>query len=494
MQKVTVALEPLGLSLEVERGSELRSLLARNGVEFACDGNSLCGACRVRLLEGSLAITRPDREIFSDAELARGWRLGCQARAESSLKLSCDSWRIEVLADESPLPAGRGEGLAIAVDLGTTTIAAQIIDLKTGSVMGVRTGLNPQAAYGADIMSRVQFAAKDTTLTPLIRQYIGKMVQELGAGREEEIVEVMLVGNTVMHHLFAGCDTAPLTHVPFVSANLNEQEFTAAQLNWKLSGTARVRFLPCIGGFVGSDIVAGIVAVGLNAGSKLRALIDLGTNGEIALGNENGILCASTAAGPAFEAGSIKHGMRASTGAISRVFVRDGTLNCVSIGEGEPRGICGSGLIDAVAAGLDTGAILPSGRLAHDAKEFPLVGTVKLSQSDIREVQLAKAAIASGLRMLLDPWGAHIQDIEAVYLAGAFGNYARAVSAARIGLLEMSVDRVVAAGNSALRGAKFLLGRDRFPELEMIQHVSLAAAPGFQDCFVECLGFPASQE
>jgi uncharacterized 2Fe-2S/4Fe-4S cluster protein (DUF4445 family) len=459
-------------------------------VEFACDGESLCGACRVRLIEGTLAIASQDREILTRAELAAGWRLGCRARAESPLKLRCEAWSMAVLADDAQLSAGKREGLAVAVDLGTTTIAAQLLDLKTGKLLGVRTGLNPQTAHGGDIMSRVRFALKSGELTPVIRSFIGAMIHDLAGGREDEIVEVLLVGNTVMHHLFAGCDISPLSHVPFASANLKEQGFTASELDWKLAGSARVRFLPCIGGFVGSDILAGIVAVGLNTGDKLRALIDLGTNGEIALGNKERILSASTAAGTAFEAGSIKMGMRAATGAISRVFVHQGTLQCKVIGEGEPRGICGSGLVDAVAAGLETGAIMPNGRLAQGAKEFSLSGAVKLWQSDVRELQLAKAAIASGLRILLDHSRASMDDIETVYLAGAFGNYVRAASAVRIGLLEMPIDRVIAAGNTALRGGKLLLGRERFPELDVIQHVSLAADPDFQDRFVECLGFP----
>jgi uncharacterized 2Fe-2S/4Fe-4S cluster protein (DUF4445 family) len=489
-QRVRVELVPLGVSLEVERGTALRPLLANHGVEFACDGESLCGACRVRLIEGTLAIASQDREILTRAELAAGWRLGCRARAESPLKLRCEAWSMAVLADDAQLSAGKREGLAVAVDLGTTTIAAQLLDLKTGKLLGVRTGLNPQTAHGGDIMSRVRFALKSGELTPVIRSFIGAMIHDLAGGREDEIVEVLLVGNTVMHHLFAGCDISPLSHVPFASANLKEQGFTASELDWKLAGSARVRFLPCIGGFVGSDILAGIVAVGLNTGDKLRALIDLGTNGEIALGNKERILSASTAAGTAFEAGSIKMGMRAATGAISRVFVHQGTLQCKVIGEGEPRGICGSGLVDAVAAGLETGAIMPNGRLAQGAKEFSLSGAVKLWQSDVRELQLAKAAIASGLRILLDHSRASMDDIETVYLAGAFGNYVRAASAVRIGLLEMPIDRVIAAGNTALRGGKLLLGRERFPELDVIQHVSLAADPDFQDRFVECLGFP----
>jgi uncharacterized 2Fe-2S/4Fe-4S cluster protein (DUF4445 family) len=251
--------------------------------------------------------------------------------------------------------------------------------------------------------------------------------------------------------------------------------------------------LPCIGGFVGSDILAGIIAVGLHTGNDLRALIDLGTNGEISLGNHERILCASTAAGSAFEAGSIKMGMRASTGAISRVFLNHHGMDCTVIGDVEPRGICGSGLVDAVAAGLDGGIIGISGRFTDRSKEFTVGGTVKLWQADVRELQLAKGAIASGLRILLDRWGASINDVKEVFLSGAFGNYVRAESAVKIGLLETSVDRLVPSGNTALRGAKLLLGAADFPVLNLIEHVGLASDPHFQDQFVTCMAFPEAE-
>jgi len=292
-----------------------------------------------------------------------------------------------------------------------------------------------------------------------------------------------------MHHLFAGIDLEPLSHVPFESPELAEQRFTPQKLNWKLPQDCRIRFIPCIGGFVGSDVLAGIVAVSMSTSAALTALIDLGTNGEIVLGNQDRILCASTAAGPAFEAGSIRMGMRAATGAIAQVSNRNGKLECTVIGDVAPRGICGSGLVDAVAAGLDSCAILPSGRLANGAREFPLTEPVIVSQADVRELQLAKGAIAAGVRILLGRWGAAMQDLQTVYLAGAFGNYVRVESAARIGLLEMDRERVVSAGNTALRGAKLILLSENRPMPE-IEHVSLAADVGFQDTFVDCMRFP----
>ncbi len=491
--KVRIELLPIGAVLEVDRGTPLQNLLSSRGMEFPCGGTGTCGGCRVQILEGHAEPSPEERTLLSREELLDGWRMACYLRADSSMKLKIEQWTMSVLVDDTQMERTRRQGLAVAIDLGTTTIVAQLLDLFSGKLLGFRTALNPQAVRGADVMSRVRFAFDSSELTTVIREFLGAMVLDVASGRQDEIVEVVLVGNTVMHHLFCGLDTEPLSHVPFASPSLGEQLFCANDLHWQLLDTAAIRFLPCIGGFVGSDILAGIVAVELHKSDGLRALIDLGTNGEISLGNRDRILCASTAAGTAFEAGSIKMGMRAATGAISRVFQNHEGLECSVIGDVEARGICGSGLVDAVAVGRNAGIIAPRGRFTSGAKEFPLAGIVKLWQNDVRELQLAKAAIASGMRILLDHWGAAIDDVEEIYLAGAFGNYVRAESAVRIGLLEASADRLIPSGNTALRGAKMLIGANDFDVLNIIEHISLAADPNFQDRFVDCMAFPEAE-
>jgi uncharacterized 2Fe-2S/4Fe-4S cluster protein (DUF4445 family) len=317
------------------------------------------------------------------------------------------------------------------------------------------------------------------------------MITTLADSRKEEIAEIILVGNTVMHHLFCGLDVEPLSHAPFNSPHLEAQFFRPPELGWPLPSGCSIRFERCLGGFVGSDILAGILAVGIARGEDMLALVDLGTNGEIAIGNRNGIVCASTAAGPAFEAGSIRMGMRASTGAISRVSLSHGEMRATVIGDVEARGICGSGLVDAVAAGLESGAILSSGRIANGTKLFLVKAPVVLCQADIRELQLAKAAIASGFRILLKHMGTNIGRLKSVYLAGAFGNYVQAKSAIGIGLLEAPIEHLHARGNTALRGAKMLLLSAGEPDLPNIEHVNLAAYKGFQDEFANCIVFPA---
>jgi uncharacterized 2Fe-2S/4Fe-4S cluster protein (DUF4445 family) len=489
---VTIRLIPLDATFAAERGSLLRSSLAAHGVDLPCGGARACGGCGVRVLNGSPAATVWDRDVFSRADLADGWRLACRMRAETDLLLDVGGTAAPVLADDSRIAGGKRQGLGIAIDVGSTTIAAQLIDRASGAILGVRTGLNPQMAHGADVMSRVSFALGSRDLTVAIRRFLGDMVGDLAAGCE--IAEIVLVGNTVMHHLFADLDVEPLSHVPFASPSLSEQSFHAADLGWPLSDATPIRFLPCLGGFVGSDILAGVVAVDLCRDGALRALVDLGTNGEIALGNRDRVLVASTAAGTAFEAGCIDNGMRAANGAIAHVTVdKDGRLDCEVIGGGSPQGICGSGLVDAVASGLTLGRILPSGKIVDSSRIFPVAGEIALLQADVRELQLAKGAIAAGLRILLKHWGASMADIQTLYLAGAFGSYLEFDSARRIGLLECPSQVITIAGNTALRGAKQILAGKALPIGTDIRHVMLAANADFEDLFVSCMGFPAPE-
>lgn len=491
--RVRIRLEPLAFEIEAPRGSPLIASLSAHGVEFPCGATGLCGGCGIRVLAGNLPVTAPDLEIFTTEQLAAGWRLACQARSESSMTLECGQWHMDVLTDNAALIGAGKRGLGIAIDLGTTTIAAQMVDMNTGNVVAVETELNPQASFGADVMSRIRAVLQGSDLTTVLRTTLGQIIAHLARGREQEITEIILVGNTVMHHLFSGRAVDQLAHAPFESPHLGAQIFRPSELGWELPEACTVCFAYCLGGFVGSDILAGIVATGMTGSDDLVALVDLGTNGEIAIGNCQGVVCASTAAGPAFEAGAIRMGMRATTGAIAHVSLSDGGLKATVIGGVEARGICGSGLVDAVAAGLAGRAILSSGRVANGSKLFPVSGPVVLYQADIRELQLAKAAIASGFKLLLKRLNANVSDLKCIYLAGAFGNYLQIESAIRIGLFEVPQAMVRAAGNTALRGAKMMLLSKEEPDLPRVEHMSLAGDPGFQDEFANCMTFPELQ-
>ncbi len=502
---VHIELQPLGETFELERGTPLQDVLFAHGVEFPCGGRARCKGCRVRVARGALPITPEQRGLLSEEELAAGWRLSCCCRAESDLTLELGQWEAAILADNSVFEFTPREGLGVAVDLGTTTLVAQLLDLRNAHVLAVRTALNHQASFGADVMSRVSYALQPEglrRLSALVRNQIGKLITELlDAARpaSERITAVTVVGNTVMHHLFCGIDIEPLSRYPFEPARDGLEVFRSTELGWNLAGDPPVRFLPCLGGFVGSDILAGILAARLDSSDALVGLVDLGTNGEIVIGNRARLLCASTAAGPAFEGARISMGMRAATGAISTVSVEAGALGCHVLGNVAPRGICGSGLVDAVAAALDLGMIQPSGRLRDGANgALLLCEPVSLSQNDVRELQLAKGAIAAGIRLLLARCGAEAKDLTRLYLAGAFGNYINRASARRIGLLDFSPEMVTPAGNTALLGAKLALFNPRDEDFEYsalrrrVEHVTLNTDPHFQEVFVEEMAFPAS--
>jgi uncharacterized 2Fe-2S/4Fe-4S cluster protein (DUF4445 family) len=499
---VRIELRPLGRTIDVERGTALRDVLYAYGVEFPCGGNGRCKRCRVQLLDGVLPISEAESTILSDQERQEGWRLACRCRVEAPVTLQVEQFRAPILVDHTPFAFQPRQGHGVAVDLGTTTLVAQLLDLETGRVLAAQTALNPQGAFGSDIMQRTEFALEEEgrqKLTGLVRDAVEKLVRGAvaSAGLSGAPLEtVVLVGNTVMHHLFCGLDVKPLAAVPFESEQLGVQEFRAEEIGWNLGGDPRVRFLPCLGGFVGSDVLAGVLATRMHETDELMVLVDLGTNGEIVVGNADLMLCTSTAAGPAFEAGGIEMGMQATTGAIDQVVAGESGMECRVLGGGTARGLCGSGLVDAVAAGLELGWIEPSGRLANGRKLLPLDGPVHLTQRDIRQLQLAKGAIAAGLKILLERVGVSRAASARVNLAGAFGNYVNRDSARRIGLLDYPSERVEPVGNTALLGAKLALFAPEQEAHEIaelstrIEHVSLAADPTFHEVFIDEMRFP----
>ncbi len=501
--RVRIELQPLGESFELERGTPLQDVLFAHGVEFPCGGRQRCKACRVRVIRGSLPVTSHQETLLTREELDAGWRLACAGKAETDLTLELGQWEAAILADNTLFDFTPRVGLGVAVDLGTTTIVAQLLDLSNAHVLAVRSTLNAQARHGADVMSRVSFATKGDglgRLCSLVRHQIGKLIDELmeaARGKDKRIETVTVVGNAVMHHLFCGIDLTPLSLYPFDPVRDGLECFQASELGWTIEGDPRVRFLPCLGGFVGSDILAGILATRLDESDALVGLVDLGTNGEIVIGNRERLLCASTAAGPAFEGARISMGMRAATGAISKVTVEQGRMVCHVLGNVAPRGLCGSGLVDAVAAGLDLGLIQPSGRLHNGSNgALMLSEPVAITQADIRELQLAKGAIAAGIRLLLSRWGAEAKELTRLYLAGAFGNYINRASARRIGLFDFPIDTVKPAGNTALLGAKLALFNENeqaftyTPLCAKIEHISLNTESNFQDVFVREMAFP----
>jgi uncharacterized 2Fe-2S/4Fe-4S cluster protein (DUF4445 family) len=432
--------------------------------------------------------------------------------------------RLVELAPGDVLVAPHG----VAVDIGTTTIVGMLLDLETGEELAVASATNPQVAYGDDVVSRINHARTHPDgLRTLQRAVVGCLNDIIGRLcrrahiRRRDVYEVVAVGNTTMAHLLLGVNPEFIAQAPYVGAWRSARTVEARELGLRLHPRGQLTILPNIAGFVGSDTVGVILATHLPESEQIELAIDIGTNGEIVLGSRKRLLCCSTAAGPAFEGARIRFGMRAAAGAIERVTVAE-DVHCEVIGARSPLGLCGTGLIDAVAELLRVGVVDAGGRLRppeelgdvpepirrrvrrHNdglifllaAREEGAPDDVYLTQRDIREVQLAKGALLAGIRTLERELGITDSDISRVLLAGAFGNYIRRDRALRIGLLPpLPVERVEFVGNSAGTGAKMaLLSRGARSTAERIsrtvEYVELAASADFQDTFAEAMLFP----
>jgi len=489
LQAVTIRLHPLGKELTVPRGASLIDVLHEFGVEFPCGGKGNCGKCKVKLLQGEININ-PEHELrLKELDLGPEWRLACMSRADSDLVLEVGQYETMIQADDSLFSFEPRSGKGVAVDLGTTTLVAQLVDLSTAKVLAVETALNPQRRWGTDLISRLEsaLAGNGLVLTREIRKEIGAMLTKLVGERKISLDQIVIVGNTVMQHLFADCDIVPLSYYPFESPDLARKIFTSAELGWS-TDCERICFYPSIGSFVGSDILAGIYATGMWKRSENSILVDLGTNGEIVVGNRDRLLCASTAAGPAFEGAKISRGMLATTGAISSVKA-DGTgISCRVIGNVPAAGICGSGLFDAVAVFLEKGLLGNFGEILSGDASLALTDKVQLTAEDIQEFLLAKAAIDAGISILLRKLELETEDISRIYIAGAFGTYLKLSSMTRLNMMNFPEEHFRKLGNSALIGAKMFLFSDEDVTdtlLSLTSHVNLESEPDFQDIFID---------
>ncbi len=483
METVKVRLEPLGKEIHARKATPLIDILHEFGVEFPCGGKGTCGKCAVRLLEGTLEPDEFHKNKLLSLNLPGDWRLACQSRCESDMVLEVGQFESIIQADETIFEFEPGEGLGVAVDLGTTTLVAQLLDLSTAKVLAMESALNPQGKFGSDLISRLEYGLSKGTgnLRGMIRETIGRMVGAMMKERDEALIRIVLVGNTVMQHFFCGSEIKSLSFYPFESPDLGLKRFTSAQLDWP-AACDDISFYPSIGSFVGSDILAGIHSTGMHLRDEISVLIDLGTNGEIVVGNREQLLCASTAAGPAFEGARISMGMLATTGAISSMNAGPEGWECRVIGNVEPAGICGSGLIDAVSVLLEGGLIGEYGEILSGDREIQLAGPVVLTQKDIQEFQLAKAAIAVGLEILIKRLGLKPEEISSIYIAGAFGNYINLENVRSTGMLNFDTDKMHKRGNTALIGAKMLLFSD--PSVtESISQYGLTCEPRIRASF-----------
>ncbi|MCX6560156.1 MAG: ASKHA domain-containing protein [Candidatus Aminicenantes bacterium] len=392
--------------------------------------------------------------------------------------------------------------LGLAVDLGTTTVAAELVDLETGRTIAAEAALNGQVRFGADVVTRVTAAHADFGQAKGLRRAAWETINALllrlleQSGREaSEVYETVVAGNTAMAHLALGLPVDGLAVAPFQSLFSVLPAFPAGPVGSAANPEGRVYFAPAIKSFVGGDIAAGLAAVDIESGPDEVLFLDLGTNGEIVLKHGCRLTCTSTAAGPAFEGMSLSCGMIAGPGAVHAAAFRDGRLDLRVIGGRPAAGICGSGLIDILAVALDQGWIDASGAVLAPGRTIPVAPGIALSQKDVREVQLAAAAVKTGLHMLLAEAGLATGDLDGVCVAGAFGSTLDVRNASRLGLIpEVDPARIRFVGNTSLAGARILLlsagERARCESLAgRIRHVSLARGEDFQSQFVESLEF-----
>jgi uncharacterized 2Fe-2S/4Fe-4S cluster protein (DUF4445 family) len=598
--RVRLRFQPADKEVRVPPGVSVFEGASWNGVaiDSTCGGHGTCKKCKVRVVDGTVPVSRLDVRAFSPDQLRDGWRLACLATANADLtievpplvtrpkaatvgvgrqvilrpaiqkryvelaeptladqtsdverllaamddlELRVDLYALQragkvlragdfkataVVVDDALIDVEPGDTtarrFAIAFDLGTTTVVATLLDTATGTPVAVRSRLNRQQPFGADVITRISATMLDPDALGRLRDLAHDTLDELarevckeGDVAPEEVYEVAVAGNATMVHLVLGVDPEPLGVAPFIVAARRLPELLATDVGVRVHPRARAVVLPAFGAYVGGDIVAGILAAGMDRDRRLRLFVDVGTNCEIVFGDANRLLATAAPAGPAFEAAQIRCGMRAAEGAIEVVRISGDELVTQVIGDVEPAGLCGSGLVDAVAELVRVGLLDRSGRFvpADVAREiaprlaerltevngervFMLGGPVYLSQRDVRELQFAKASIATGWRLLLAEWGADVTDVQQVLLAGSFGSYLSPASAVRIGLVpRLPLARIVSAGNVAGEGAKMALlsvqeRAGALALLEEVEYVELSDRGDFNDRFMAELGFP----
>ncbi len=408
---------------------------------------------------------------------------------------------MEILTSAGALPRGDRRGLGIAVDIGTTTIAAALYDLDAGRPLAVQSCVNGQYRYGLDVLSRIQYSTAEPDGLAALKQTVVSDLNALTDGlcaaalcAPEDVACACVTGNTTMLCLLTGISPASMGVSPFTAPSLFGEWRTGADLGLCVKN-ADVYLADCISSFVGGDISCAVLRSSMLEKGKKSLLLDIGTNGEVVLFDGSALLVTSTAAGPAFEGATISCGSAAVAGAASHAYLAGGKFHFSVIGGGEPQSLCGSALIDAASILLEAGILDESGRLTSGAaaSEYRLSEKIAITQKDVRELQTAKAAVAAGVRTLLHEGGVGFGELDAVYLAGGFGNYMDAESAVRIGLLPASLaGRIVPVGNAAMGGAALILADSENERAcariaRMGAHVELGSNPYFMEQYIDCM-------
>lgn len=480
------------------KGDGLLEILTSQGYDInaVCGGNGSCFKCKVKVLYPDIKPSTRELSSLETTEIESGIRLACDIKMQEDTGIEIlSNGEMEILKTTSASKTvGNTTGkVRVAIDIGTTTVVAALID-ENASIIATAGEKNKQAAFGADVIARVKYVANGglEELHSVITAQINGMLKNLMAANGiAKIEDITLCGNTAMLHLFFGKDCTGLGFFPYTANFLSSQKLNGLELGLGLD--VPVRSLPCIASFAGADLTAGIVSEYKDT-EKYTLLIDLGTNAEVALYNNKRILASSAAAGPAFEGASIKQGMGATPGAVCSFELVNGNARVKTIGNALPVGICGSGLIDIVAELLNNGIIEDTGLLLT-GKEFEVCEGINLYAEDVRELQLAKAAIAAAIDMLILSAGLTADDIDRVLISGGFGSFINAGNAAKIGLFPAEMRKKTAAvGNSSLMGGILCAAYpDKMALAETIaastEYVDLANSAEFAERYIEHMMF-----
>jgi uncharacterized 2Fe-2S/4Fe-4S cluster protein (DUF4445 family) len=488
MFKIEVHKEGQKSILEAEGTDHLQVVLRNAGYDIysPCGGNGTCGKCKVWIKgEGSVAscvfpVTEDLEVIIPD-----------QKEAQILVDQHKHTVKLPVQPGQQVKLSNNPQG--VAIDIGTTSLVFYLVDLITGTIVETRAEENPQANYGADVISRINFAAQNEhglkelqdALIHAINSHLDHFIELMGL-RYQDIVKISIAGNTTMLHLLLGVDPLPIALAPFTPRFIERQKVNARDLNLNCHPDAEIETLPGISAYVGADIVAGLASIAPQKEFKTYLFMDIGTNGELALVTPDRILCCATAAGPAFEGARITYGMTAVEGAISS-YTEEGYS---VIGDIAPTGICGSGLIDVIAYMVEHGLVNPDGLIDEDfiieeKEDTGINEHIVINQQDIREVQLAKSAIAAGVNILLNKAGITHGELDAVFLAGGFGNHINTQSAITVGLLApLFKDKIISLGNTSGTGALLSLKSTSFIDImkeviSMAEHLELSEEPDF---------------
>ena len=548
-----LTLMPIAKTVDVEAGTLLLDAIRKAGVELSspCGGQQLCGKCKVRL-DNPVHTERIANGHLTSEELNRGIRLACEMVVEGDMRISLleaftQDTRIlegELVSHARLLPAvkiqkdrsayrlhygnrppipldGWKEDYApkgIALDLGTTTLVATLMDLESGNELATASCLNPQHRHGHDVMTRIHMASTRqglSELAALIADAVNGLCRRIckkSGSYPGEIVDAVIGGNTTMLQIAAGIDPSPLGVLPFNVDIHSGQTYPADRFGLKVNSAARVYVPPVAHAFVGSDISAGLLSIDFFKQEGPLLFIDIGTNGEMALFADGRVTVTSTAAGPAFEGMGISHGMRAAPGAIETVWANGRYLSIRTVDDAPAKGICGSGLLDLMACLIRQEAVEPSGRLKNPednaaangplsdryglidgAAAIMLTDTIAFTQKDIRQFQLAKSAVRTGLQLLLSSSGLTSDQLEKIVIAGAFGYHLREESLRATGIVPKNFSGIVEfAGNTCRTGCALMLtdvtAREFLQDrMESVIHISIAESPDFQNLFIHNL-------